>query len=87
LTVLYALNNLVLASGLGKRSTVGTPEPEVRIKPDQVAAYALQPDGSITDVVEPSTGFLSEVELGQVSASLGDEMNRIALQRDRKGRR
>jgi len=83
LTVLYALNNLVLASSLGQAAEEGVPEPEVRLGREQVAAYSLQPDGTVKDIVDRETGFLSEVELGQVAAALGDEMNLIAMLRDR----
>jgi hypothetical protein len=68
LTVLYALNNLVLASSLGRAPHERIPEPEARLSPGAVAAYALEPDGTVHDIVDRETGFLSEVELGQVAA-------------------
>jgi hypothetical protein len=83
LTILYALNNLVLASALDGGATADVPEPAVRLRPEQVAAYALHLDGRTQDIVDHTTGFLSEVELGEVTAALGDQMNHIALLRDR----
>ncbi len=83
LTTLYALNNLVLASSLGEQADGDIPEPAVRLRPEQVAAYALHPDGHALNIVDPATGFLSEVELGAVIAALGDQLNHIALLRDR----
>jgi hypothetical protein len=83
LTVLYTLNNLVLASSLGDLAQEGVPEPEVRLRADQVAAYALQPDGTVAEMLDRETGFLSEVELGQTAAALGDEMNLIGMLRNR----
>lgn len=78
LSVLYTINNLVLASALDTNfKNKDVPEPEIRLKPEQVAAYVFQGDGRIVDIVDRESGFISEVELGQVGEMLSTEMNTI----------
>lgn len=77
LTVLYALNNLVLAGGLTRgKNEKQLPHENSRLAPNTLAAYALG-SGKPKDMVDKETGFISEVELGKVTEQLDQTMNRI----------
>jgi len=78
LIVLYAVNNLLAASGLPEDLVEpGVPEPEVRLKPGKVGAYFFREDGEVVSLVDPETGLLSEAELAEVEERLSVEANRI----------
>lgn len=76
LIVLYALNNLLAASGIDAVEP-GIPEPEVRLKPGTVGAYFFREDGRVVSLVDEETGLLSEEELGETGERLMVEANRI----------
>jgi hypothetical protein len=88
LTILYTLNNLVLASDLPRKTTGDVPLPNVRLSKDDVAAYGFG-DGAPADLVDRETGFVDERRLGWVSEKLSDQMNRIMALREgaRRSRR
>ncbi len=71
LTVIYKLNNLILAGDLEKEDRDG----------HLVGAYLFHPDGTIEDLVDEETGFISEVPLGEIGDQLMEEMNAIMLAR------
>ena len=77
LTVLYALNNLLLASFLNEADGKGIPEPAIRLSPEQVSAYLFEETGTVRDLLDREARFITEVPLGEVGDRLGDEMNRI----------
>jgi hypothetical protein len=78
MTVLYALNNLIVASALPEGYTEpGIPEPEMRLKPGKVGAYFFREDGVVVDLVDKALGVISEAELAEVGESLVVEANRI----------
>lgn len=79
LTVLYALNNLTLASSLPDDVTDGVPEPAVRLRPESVAAYCFRAGEAPEDIVEHESGFISEKALGEIGDDLSDQMNRIGM--------
>ncbi len=79
LTILYALNNLLLASALGEQSRPDIPPSEVRLLPDMVAAYLFSEQGEVQSLLDEREGFIDEAVLGEVNASLSDEMNRIMV--------
>lgn len=76
LIVLYALNNMLAASGV-QVAEPGIPEPEVRLKPGMAGAYLFGENGKVTSLVEEETGILSEEELGETGERLMVEANRI----------
>jgi hypothetical protein len=78
LTVLYALNNLIMASALkSKRRREGLPPEVAWLAPNMVAAYAFG-GGTPKSLVDQKTGFISEADLGKVAEQLNETMNRIA---------
>ncbi len=77
LTVLYTLNNLLLASALGDVPFEGVPAPEVRLQPGEVAAYLFERSGRVRDILSREARFIDETTLGSVGDDLGEEMNRI----------
>lgn len=77
LTVVYALNNLALATALPMQVKEGVPRSELRLEPDKIAALLCERDGTVRELVDRRTGFISESELGQVSEELSAEMNTI----------
>ena len=79
LTILYALNNLLLASTLGEQPHPDIPPSEVRLPPDMVAAYLFNERGEVQSLLDEQEGFIDEAVLGEVNASLSDEMNRIMM--------
>ncbi len=85
LTVLYALNNLLLASALGEQTHEGVPPPEVRLSPEKVAAYLFDERGGVHSLLDEEERFVDEEMLGAIDALLGAEMNRIMVMTSRKG--
>jgi len=91
LTVLYALNNLVTASQMlpSDLRDERVPEPEVRLKPEQVNAYLFTEDGNVESIVTPaelsieengherSVQWLNEDKLREVDQHLEQELNHI----------
>ncbi|RME09593.1 MAG: ATP-binding protein [Ardenticatenia bacterium] len=77
LTILYALNNLVLASRLGEQPVDGVPAPEVRLKPAMVSAYLFDERGHVSSLLDEQQGFIEETALAAIDAELSAEMNRI----------
>ncbi len=77
LTVIYKLNNLVLASALGEETSAGLPAPEVRLSPSQVGAYLFHTNGAVENIVDSETGFINEAPLGEIGDHLMEEMNAI----------
>jgi len=84
LNVIYALNNFMQASRLGDVVDEGVPEPEVRLKPQDVSVYAFT-QGKPRQLVDTEAAFIDERELGWVSEELAAGLNRIgalSLQRE-----
>lgn len=84
LNVIYALNNFMQASRLGDTVEQGVPEPEVRLKPQDVSVYAFT-QGAPRQLVDTEAAFIDERELGWVSEELATGLNRIGaltLQRE-----
>jgi hypothetical protein len=85
LNVIYALNNFMQASRLGEAvEEEGVPEPEVRLKPQDVSVYAFT-QGKPRQLVDTEAAFIDERELGWVSEDLAAGLNRIgalSLQRE-----
>ena len=91
LTVLYTLNNLVTASQMlpPELRDDRVPEPEVRLKPEQVSAYLFTETGEVESIVTPvefsaeengqekSVQWLNEDKLREVDQHLEQELNRI----------
>jgi hypothetical protein len=78
LTVLYAVNNLLVASDLpDSLDELAIPEPEVRLKRGDVGAYLFREDGIVESLVDRETGLLSEAHLAEVDERLGIELNRL----------
>jgi len=76
LNVIYALNNFMQASRLGDVVDEGVPEPEVRLKPQDVSVYAFT-QGAPRQLVDTEAAFIDERELGWVSEDLAASLNRI----------
>ncbi len=76
LTVLYTINNLLLASDLPRTSMAKEIAPDIRLRADDVAAYHLLPDGEVATVIGDS-GTIDERALGRVADDLAMEMNKI----------
>ncbi|WNG62266.1 ATP-binding protein [Archangium gephyra] len=76
LNVIYALNNFIQASRLGDTVEEGVPEPEVRLKPQDVSVYAFT-GGAPRQLVDVEAAFIDERELGWVSEELAAGLNRI----------
>lgn len=80
LTVMYALNNLVMAGRIPSRKIArrrGFPPNVAALSKEDVAAYSFS-GGQPEDLVDPESGFISEVELGRVSEQLNDTMNQLS---------
>jgi len=78
LTILYALNNLVMANSIkSRKDRPGLPPEKAWLPKDNVAAYALG-DGKPKNLVDKESGFISEQELGYISEELHETMNRIS---------
>lgn len=80
LTVLYTINNLLMASELSPRDLADEIPATIRLRPQDVAAYHLKPDGSPESVVG-ETGTIDEGALARVSDDLSIQMNRIIAKR------
>ncbi len=76
LTVLYALNNFIRASFQPEDAT-GWWMPEVRLAPEDVAAYLLMPDGEIKDIMNREDGFISEADLASIDEDLSAQFNAL----------
>lgn len=76
LTLLYTINNCVLAHALRDDDVQGVPPLECRVAPKDVIAYSCETDEPIV-ISDEETGFISEAVLGRVAAELDAEMNRI----------
>jgi ABC-type multidrug transport system ATPase subunit len=76
LNVIYALNNFMQASRLGDTVAEGVPEPEARLKPEDVSVYAFT-QGAPRQLVDTEAAFIDERELGWVSEELATGLNRI----------
>lgn len=76
LTVLYTLNNLLSAHGLPSSKLTDELPPAIRLKPGDVAAYHLQPDGTVASLVGEE-GTIDESVLGGVADDLSAQMARI----------
>ena len=81
LTVLYALNNLLVASDLGNYEEEKIPQPEVRLKRGQVGVYFCSPDGVVAELVDEATGLISEGQLAAVDEALDTQLNRLEFLR------
>ncbi|MCC6876645.1 MAG: ATP-binding protein, partial [Sandaracinaceae bacterium] len=79
LTVLYALNNAVLASKVGAKRASDVVAPELMLQSDQVAAYHLRSDGTVESLKDRESGLLDERALGEVSDDLAAQMNQLYL--------
>ena len=77
MNVVATFNNLVQATLLGDDEHEGVPEPDIRLRPRQVAVYAFG-DGPPRSIVSTS-GFIDEGELGAVAEDLQAGMNAIAV--------
>ena len=76
LTVLYTINNLLMASSLPSQELADEIPLEIRLRPDDVAAYHLKQDGSI-ERLPTDKNTISEESLGSVADDLSLQMNRI----------
>jgi len=76
LTVLYALNNLIRAS-FQSEDAAGWWMPEVRLAPEDVAAYLLMPDGEVKDIMNREDGFISEADLASTDEYLSAQFNAL----------
>ncbi len=86
LTVLYVINNLMLASELKTADNhpvihSEAPIPELRLSPERVSAYVFRSDGQVQDLVDREEGFINETELGRIGEQLSYEMNFIGALR------
>ncbi|MEM9459087.1 MAG: AAA family ATPase [Myxococcota bacterium] len=78
LTVLYVLNNLMLASSL-EQSTLDQEIPiELRLHPEKVSAYLLHERGEIEELIDRGEGMMDEQALGAVADDIAGQMNRMA---------
>ena len=84
LTVVYALNNLLQAHRLGDEWVEGTPDPNLRLNPADVAVYSFG-GGAPRSLLDASTGFIDETALGGVSEELAAGMNTIGSHLPAKG--
>ncbi len=79
LTVLYGINNLLAASQLEDDCLVDQIPPEIRLRPDLVAAYHLLPDGRVEPLEAAPT--IDEAALGEVADDLASQMTTIMKRR------
>jgi len=80
-TVLYALNNLLVASDLGEYQEPNLPNPAVRLARGSVGAYLFQADGSIRSLIDEETRLISEAEMVEVDEALDIQLNRLEFLR------
>ncbi len=78
LTVLYTLNNLLLAGKLGPKELVDEVPLNVRLKATDVAAYHVTEGGTVESLLG-AEGVIDESALGAVADDLSMQMNRILL--------
>jgi hypothetical protein len=83
LTVLYALNNLMLASSLAKDELRDEIPVELRLDPEKVSAYHLEGD-RVVSLLDREQGMIDEHALGAVSDEMAGQMNRIFAEQARK---
>jgi hypothetical protein len=76
LTVLYTINNLLMASRLSKKDLSDEIPAEIRLQPEDVAAYHLKQDGSIESLLSDGA-TIDEEALARVADALSLQMNRI----------
>jgi hypothetical protein len=81
LTVLYALNNLLVASDLGDYEEEKIPQLEVRLRRGQVGVYFCSPDGEVVELVDEETGLIPEGQLAAVDEALDTQLNRLEFLR------
>jgi len=84
LTVLYVLNNLMLASSLAEGTLREEIPGELRLDPEQVAAYLLEDGGKVVSLLDRAQGMIDERALGEVSDEMAGQMNRIFAEQARK---
>jgi hypothetical protein len=80
LTLLYALNNLLLAHqrfGDDEHRKADLPPPRFRLPARHVSVYAFGGD-TPRQLLDPGSAFIDEHELGDIGADLGAEMNFLA---------
>ncbi len=79
LTVLYTLNNLLLAGMLlpEQAEKVESPPVGTHLPPGSVSAYLIDEKEGVVDLFDPEQGLFSEVELGRVNGVLEGEMNNL----------
>jgi hypothetical protein len=80
ITVLYTLNNLLMASELPPRQLTSEIPPNIRLRVDDVAAYHLQPSGPALSLMSGS-GTIDERALARVADDLSLQMNEIMAKR------
>jgi hypothetical protein len=79
LTVLYAVNNLLLRSKLADSAAAPT------LSPGQTQAYLCDHDGKVTPLLDRKHGFIDEQHLGGVADTLLAEMNSITQKLRKQG--
>jgi hypothetical protein len=75
LTVLYALNNLMLGF---RRDPEILDDPDLALDPEMVSAYHLKPNGEIEDLLDRGIGFIDEVALGYMNDRLATQFYQFA---------
>jgi hypothetical protein len=82
LTMVYALNNLIMAhQTFGADQVVsGFPSPDVRISPDQVSAYLFH-DQTIENINDPENNQIIERRLGEIMGNMEIEYNKMRYYR------
>lgn len=82
LTVLYALNNLMLGF---RRNPQVLSEPELALDPEMVSAYHMRTDGQAENLLDRKTGFIDEVALGYMNDRLATKFYQFAYQEGTDG--
>jgi hypothetical protein len=77
LTVLYTLNNLLVASSLENHREFGLPEPDVRLARGSVGAYFFPAGDTVKSIVDEETGLISEEQLAQRDEELNTQLSRL----------
>ncbi|HDQ34932.1 MAG TPA: ATP-binding protein [Chloroflexi bacterium] len=81
LTVLYTLNNLLVASDLQVGYTeAALPQPETRLKRGTISAYLFEA-GEIHSLIDSETQLICEEALAEVDESLDRQLNRLEFLR------
>lgn len=73
---LYVLNPLMEAAALGEEQAEDLPPPQVRIPPENVAAYEVR-DGRVVDIVDREKGWVDEDRLREAEWMADRFFNRI----------